>query len=529
MIRNPLYLLLGGVFAALLGACSTQPVSAQQTQASVQAAINASINSNGVQAITGPVLNGVLTTMNSAIFQGPTNLSLVTNGSLQNSGLAHSSTIVNGQACVLGSTCTISGASSVTSVFGRTGAVIAQSGDYTFSQITGLPTTLAGYGITSPLPIAQGGSGTTTPSLVGGTNVTITGTWPNQTVTATGSGGGVNSGTLGSAAYYASTGSTVSGSSKTTSNVVWFGADSTGVSDSTSAFNSALASAKDVYVPCGTYKINITISVAAGSLHGSPCVTLTANNTAVAVITNTGSNFEIRGVGIWGSSNSGSGIKITAGNLYMRDLVISGFNYDVECRGADLSGNVLTNSVLLDAGTANVYWGGCNDSIISNNSIGDSLSQGTVSSSIGIDMEDAQANNVSSNFIWGHTVGIVNGTSSSGNYYNNNRITQSYYQGAYCSGASYTNWTNNQFYDNSNIGAGSYPHLHFQSSCTNAVVTGNNFFNAVLVGGTNTSYSVAMNTGNNYIIVTANNMTNNTIAGFVDSGTGNVTTGNLVH
>lgn len=42
--------------------------------------------------------------------------------------------------------------------------------------------------LTSPLPLAQGGSGTATPSLVAGTNVTITGTWPNQTVNSTAGG-----------------------------------------------------------------------------------------------------------------------------------------------------------------------------------------------------------------------------------------------------------------------------------------------------------------------------------------------------
>lgn len=36
----------------------------------------------------------------------------------------------------------------------------------------------------------HGGTGTTTPSLVAGTNVTITGTWPNQTINSSGGGGG---------------------------------------------------------------------------------------------------------------------------------------------------------------------------------------------------------------------------------------------------------------------------------------------------------------------------------------------------
>jgi hypothetical protein len=44
--------------------------------------------------------------------------------------------------------------------------------------------------LTGTVPVANGGTGTTTPALVAGTNVTISGTWPNQTINATGSGGG---------------------------------------------------------------------------------------------------------------------------------------------------------------------------------------------------------------------------------------------------------------------------------------------------------------------------------------------------
>lgn len=47
------------------------------------------------------------------------------------------------------------------------------------------------------LPVANGGTGTGTPALVSGTNVTITGTWPNQTVNA--AAGGFTGGTLTSA------------------------------------------------------------------------------------------------------------------------------------------------------------------------------------------------------------------------------------------------------------------------------------------------------------------------------------------
>lgn len=42
--------------------------------------------------------------------------------------------------------------------------------------------------LTTPLPVTSGGTGTSTPGLVAGTNVTISGTWPNQTINATGGG-----------------------------------------------------------------------------------------------------------------------------------------------------------------------------------------------------------------------------------------------------------------------------------------------------------------------------------------------------
>lgn len=38
--------------------------------------------------------------------------------------------------------------------------------------------------VSGVLPVANGGSGTATPSLVAGTNITVSGTWPNQTIDA---------------------------------------------------------------------------------------------------------------------------------------------------------------------------------------------------------------------------------------------------------------------------------------------------------------------------------------------------------
>ena len=50
-------------------------------------------------------------------------------------------------------------------------------------------TTGTAANVTGTVAVANGGTGTATPALVAGTNVTITGTWPNQTINSTSSGG----------------------------------------------------------------------------------------------------------------------------------------------------------------------------------------------------------------------------------------------------------------------------------------------------------------------------------------------------
>lgn len=52
----------------------------------------------------------------------------------------------------------------------------------TLTNATGLPLLT---GVTGILPIANGGTGTATPTLAPGTNISITGTWPNQTINST--------------------------------------------------------------------------------------------------------------------------------------------------------------------------------------------------------------------------------------------------------------------------------------------------------------------------------------------------------
>ena len=75
----------------------------------------------------------------------------------------------------------------VTSLNSLTGALSITS--------TGLTLTVTPSGSTidlelaTPVSVAHGGTGTSSPSLVAGTNVTITGSWPDQTINASSSGG----------------------------------------------------------------------------------------------------------------------------------------------------------------------------------------------------------------------------------------------------------------------------------------------------------------------------------------------------
>jgi len=97
---------------------------------------------------------------------------------------------------------------------------------------TGLP---LATGVSGLLSIANGGTGTATPGLVAGTHVTITGTWPNQTINATGGGGGGGGGTVTSVGLSLPALFSVAGSPVTTSgtltatlaaqsaNLVWAG------------------------------------------------------------------------------------------------------------------------------------------------------------------------------------------------------------------------------------------------------------------------------------------------------------------
>ena len=110
------------------------------------------------------------------------------------------------------------------------------------TNLTGLPLTT---GVTGTLPVANGGTGTTTPALVAGTNVTITGTWPNQTINSSGS-GGVTSFSAGTTGFTPSTATT---GVVTLAGTLAVANGGTGVTTSTGSGNTVLSTSPTLVTP----------------------------------------------------------------------------------------------------------------------------------------------------------------------------------------------------------------------------------------------------------------------------------------
>jgi len=93
-------------------------------------------------------------------------------------------------------TATNSGDDVTVNVSAGTGTVtsVALSGGTTGLTVTGSPITTTGtITLAGTLAVANGGTGTASPAIVAGTNITVSGTWPNQTINASGSSGTVTS------------------------------------------------------------------------------------------------------------------------------------------------------------------------------------------------------------------------------------------------------------------------------------------------------------------------------------------------
>lgn len=110
------------------------------------------------------------------------------------------------------------------------------------NTINTLGTISTGIWNASTIPVNRGGTGTTTPALIAGTNITITGTWPNNTINATGGGGGVTNGGAVNDIPVTTTGGNLTSSgliSSTLGNLTFGGTGTTGATRTITANGSA--------------------------------------------------------------------------------------------------------------------------------------------------------------------------------------------------------------------------------------------------------------------------------------------------
>jgi hypothetical protein len=209
-----------------------------------------------------------------------------------------------------------------------------------FLSVTGSPITTSGtlaiaYSGTA-LPVANGGTGTTTPSLVAGTNVTISGTWPNQTINSTASGGGGGTVTSVAALTLGTSGTDLSSTvaNGTTTPVITLNVPTA------SASNRGVLSSADWSTFNGKGTGTVT-SVAASvpaflSISGSPVTT-----SGTLAITYSGTALPVANGGTGATTSTGSGSVVLATSPTLNNPTITNYTESVVAIGTVTSASTI--------------------------------------------------------------------------------------------------------------------------------------------------------------------------------------------
>lgn len=229
------------------------------------------------------------------------------------------------------------GGGTVTSVAATVPAFLSISG----SPITTTGTLAIGLSGTA-LPVVNGGTGTTTPALVAGTNVTITGTWPNQTINSTASGGGGGTVTSVAALTLGTTGTDLSSTvaTGTTTPVITLNVPTA------SATNRGALSAAD-WTTFNSKGSGTVTSVAASvppflSVAGSPVTT-----SGTLAITYSGTALPVANGGTGATTSTGSGAVVLGTSPTLNNPTITNYTESVVAIGTVTT----TNTVALTNGT----------------------------------------------------------------------------------------------------------------------------------------------------------------------------------
>lgn len=229
------------------------------------------------------------------------------------------------------------GSGTVTSVAATVPAFLAVTG----SPITTSGTLAIAYSGTA-LPVLNGGTGTTTPAIVAGTNITVSGTWPNQTINSSAGGGTVTSVaalTLGTSGTDLS--STVA--TGTTTPVITLNVPTA------SASNRGVLSAADWSTFNG--KGTGTVTSVGASVPAFLSVSSAITTSGTLAITYSGTALPVANGGTGATTSTGSGAVVLASSPTLNNPTITNYTESVVAIGTVTSANTiaLTNGTVQTA------------------------------------------------------------------------------------------------------------------------------------------------------------------------------------